>query len=115
MRRTVGPPNSDWDSVMCPPTVPATHSLPLRPDLSESDVATRASRLDEPPGPGVPERALGGRVVLDVDEVLAPGQEARRLVEGDRGELGPEPPVDLVAEVGRPGRVQLAGGRRGEG
>ena len=47
--------------------------------------------------------------MLDVDQVLAPGEEAGQRVEGDRGQLGPEPPVDLVADVGRPGRVQLAG------
>ena len=41
---------------------------------------------------------------------MAPGEEAGHLVERDRGELGPELLVDLVADGGRPGRVQLADG-----
>jgi hypothetical protein len=41
---------------------------------------------------------------------LAPGEEAGHLVERDRGELVPELLVDLVADGGRLGRVQLADG-----
>jgi hypothetical protein len=46
--------------------------------------------------------------VRDVEEVFTPDDETGDLVERDHGELGPELLVDLVADGGRPGRVQLA-------
>jgi len=76
-----------------------------RTHTAASSPVSGGSWLGVSPAAGVPEHGLVGRVVHDVEEVLTPGEEARDLVERNRGELGPELLVDLVADGGRPGGV----------
>src|SRR4029453_188930 len=109
MRRTVGPPNSDWLSVMSPPTAgPATtrsgHSLPFRSDLPARG-AGRPPGPEAAPGLDRDEGLLGAHLVqVEADLVAVERDRAVDIADGKDDDL--EGPVHDVLPVnwgfGRP-------------